>query len=77
VVKAAHRYKAANQKYGKQNMVVYELAALASAKDGGLDKFPRTSKLFPTSDPVDSFVETEARVYSIVEEYPAEKKEGQ
>jgi hypothetical protein len=69
VIRAAQRYKAANPEYAKQNMVVYELADLASAKDGKLEKVPRVSSLFPTSDPVDSFVESEARILSMVEEY--------
>lgn len=73
IIRAAQRYKAANPEYLKQNMVVYELADLASAKDGKLQEVPRSSNLFPSSDPVDAFVESEARILCFVEEY--KKKE--
>lgn len=73
VVKAAHRFKAANPEYGKPNMVVYELDDLAAAKSGNLQEVSRVSSLFPSNDPVDTFVESEARVLSLVEEYQKEE----
>jgi hypothetical protein len=73
VVKAAHRFKAANPDYGKRNMVVYELDDLASAKSGELQEVSRVSSLFPSKEPVDSFVESEARILSLIEEYKKEE----
>lgn len=64
-VTSAWRFKAANPEYGKQNLLIYKVPDLAQA--GKIRSVPRTSEKFPSGEPVDTFVESESRILSLVQ----------
>jgi hypothetical protein len=74
VVKSAWRFKAANPDYGKPNMVIYKIPDVAAVQLQKLHSVPVTSSLFPTDEPVFSFVENDSRTFSFVQLYETTKQ---
>lgn len=74
VVKSAWRWKAANQDYDKQHMIIYKIPEMAEVAAQKLRGVPRTSDMFPTSGPVDDFTELEVRCLTLTQLYETAKQ---
>jgi hypothetical protein len=78
VVKSAWRYKAAKSHSEWPLMTIYKIPELQNVQDGKLQDIKRTSKLFPTSGPLEDFVTSESRILSFEQLYETTKQpEGQ
>lgn len=74
VAKSAWRFKAANSDYDKPNMVIYKVPDMSTEQLQKLHSVPLTSSLFPTNEPVTSFVENDSRIFSFVQLYETTKQ---
>jgi hypothetical protein len=74
VVRSAWRFKAANPDHGKQNLVFLKIPDLAPVQTGKLQAVSRTSDTFPSSEPIDAFVDSESRIFSFQELFETEKQ---
>ncbi|KAF2653397.1 hypothetical protein K491DRAFT_694800 [Lophiostoma macrostomum CBS 122681] len=74
VVKSAWRFKAANPDHGKQNLVFLKVPDLAPVQAGKLQAISRTSDMFPSSESIDAFVESESGIFSFVQLYETTKQ---
>ncbi|KAF2272705.1 uncharacterized protein EI97DRAFT_452788 [Westerdykella ornata] len=68
-LRSAARYKAANPHFSRQIMIIYQVTNLSLLNDPKVKNVPRTSKRFPTDDPIETWVPFEIRVYSWVQIY--------
>ncbi|ORY10889.1 hypothetical protein BCR34DRAFT_566188 [Clohesyomyces aquaticus] len=74
VVKSAWRFKAADPNYKRQNIFLYKVPDLALVQAGKLQEINRTSDMFPTDEPIESFVESETKIFSFVQLYETSKQ---
>lgn len=76
IVKAITSWKAANPNYERPWMIVFEIGDLSLVQHGNrnlrgseLHQISRTSEMFPSSGPVDDFVDFETRILKQIQLY--------
>ncbi|KAF2184359.1 hypothetical protein K469DRAFT_580245, partial [Zopfia rhizophila CBS 207.26] len=74
VVTSAWRFKAANPDDAKQSMAIYKVLDLAPVQTGKLQTVKKTSETFPTDSHVDEFVESDSRMFSLVQLFQRERQ---
>lgn len=73
-IRSAWRWQAANPDYGKPNLVIYNVPDLAFLQSDEYKSAKKKSDTLPDAGLIDQFVESETRLYQLVQVFETEKQ---
>lgn len=73
-IASAWRWQAANPDYGKPNLVIYKVPDLAFLQSDEYKSAKKKSDTLPDAGLIDQFVESETRLYQLVQLFETEKQ---